>query len=136
MKTSKTIDWFLSQERLDAKRLTAYLYFFHAWAYALLDDYEDKLEFKTTASSITEPYLKKTYGLSDITYPAETPSVKHEWLYQSILQTYGGKSTDELYQIILNDPPYQLAKKRKKFKTLILNNELQKHYRFLYQNSR
>ena len=132
----KSSKWFLSQEALDVKRLMAYMYFFHAWATALLDDYDDELEFKVTPSGVTELQIKKDYSLNDIIYPSEKPTVKNEWLYKSIIQTYSGFSTDDLYKIIKNDPPYLIAKRRKKLKNIILNNELQKHYRFLYEKSR
>lgn len=129
-------EWFLSQESIDSKRLMAYMYFFHAWATALLDDYDDELEFKVTPSGVTELHIKKDYDLNDIVYPSEKPIVKNEWLYHSILQTYKEFSTDDLYKIIKKDPPYLIAKGRKKLNNIILNNELQKHYRFLYEKSR
>lgn len=132
----KSSEWFLSQETIDSKRLMAYMYFFHAWATALLDDYDDELEFKVTPSGVTELQIKKDYDLNDLVYPSEKPIVKNEWLYKSILQTYEGFSTDDLYKIIKKDPPYLIAKRRKKLKNIILNNELQKHYRFLYEKSR
>lgn len=129
-------EWFLSQETIDSKRLIAYMYFFHAWATALLDDYDDDLEFKVTPSGVTELHIKKDYDLNDMVYPSEKPAVKNEWLYHSILQTYKEFSTDDLYKIIKKDPPYLIAKGRKKLNNIILNNELQKHYRFLYEKSR
>ena len=132
----KSSEWFLSQETIDSKRLMAYMYFFHAWAIALLDDYDDELEFKVTPSGVTELHIKKDYDLNDIVYPSEKPTVKNEWLYHSILQTYKEFSTDDLYKIIKKDPPYLIAKGRKKLNNIILNDELQKHYRFLYEKSR
>ena len=129
-------EWFLYQKPIDSKRLMAYMYFFHAWSVALIDDYDDELEFKVTPSGVTELHIKKDYDLNDIVYPSQKPIVKNEWLYNSILQTYKEFSTDDLYKIIKKDPPYIIAKGRKKLNNIILNNELQKHYRFLYEKSR
>jgi hypothetical protein len=128
--------WFLAHEHIDTKRLMAYMYFLHAWSCALIDDYDDELEFRVTPNGITESQIKKDFVLNEFEYPTEQPSVKNKWLYDSIIETYNNFKTDELYEIIKNDEPYQWAKKRKKLKNIITNNDLQKYYRFLYRNSR
>lgn len=128
--------WFLAHEHIDTKRLMAYMYFLHAWSCALIDDYDDELEFRVTPNGITESQIKKDFVLNDFEYPTKMPSVKNKWLYDSIIETYNDFKTDELYEIIKNDEPYQWAKKRKKLKNIITNNDLQKYYRFLYRNSR
>ena len=115
-------NWFLANEQMDAKRLMAYMYFFHAWSCALISDYDDDLEFRVTPNGFE--------------YPTEEPSVKNKWLYESILETYIDYKTSELYEIIKSDEPYNWAKQRKKLKNIITNNELQKFYRFLYKKSR
>lgn len=128
--------WFLAHEPIDTKRLMAYMYFLHAWSFALIDDYDDELEFRVTPNGITESQIKKDFVLNEFEYPTEQPSVKNKWLYDSIIETYKDFKTNELYEIIKNDEPYQWAKKRKKLKNIITNNDLQKYYRFLYRNSR